>query len=44
MIAEHQDAADHLLSVQRKMSVNAENIKSVVRELNQAREALAALG
>ena len=43
VIAEHQEAADHLLSGQRKMSVNAKNIKSVVPELNQARAALAAL-
>ncbi len=43
VIAEHQEAADHLLSVQRQMKANAKNIKAVVRELNQAREALAAL-
>ncbi len=43
VIAEHQEAADHLLSVQRDMKTNAKNIKSVVRELNQARAALAAL-
>ncbi len=44
VITERQAAVDHLYSVQRKITVNASNIKSVTRELNQAREALAALG
>ena len=43
VIKEHQHATDHLYFVQRQMKVNAYNIKSVVRALIEAREALAAL-
>ena len=44
VIAERQAAVDHLYFVQRKITVNASNIESVIRELIKAREALAALG